>query len=223
MTRRSFLKYAAGLTSAAAGAAVCGVGYMTLVEPGWHTLERSTIAVRGLPEAFDGYRLVQLSDIHIMGERSERIVSRAVELALAQEPDAVLITGDYVTGHVDADRIVAALGGLAAPDGVWTVMGNHDHWTDVGAVREIVRSLGFTELRNASAPIERGADRFWLAGVDDIWERKHDLEQALADVPDGAPVILKAHEPDNADDVYPTGRVAQQVTGHSLGGQQRQP
>jgi hypothetical protein len=223
ITRRQLFKAFLRASAASAVVGAGGVFYVTEVEPGWHTVERVRIPLPNLPPAFEGYRLVQLSDIHVMGKESVRIVEEAIRTALGLQPDMIVITGDYVTGGVNGDALRAVLRPLHAPDGVWAVMGNHDHWSGVAAVRAAVSDVGIGELRNTHTRIQREGASLWLAGVDDIWENKHDLDAALAGIPEGAATILLAHEPDYADSVYPTGRVGLQLSGHSHGGQVRLP
>jgi predicted MPP superfamily phosphohydrolase len=121
----------------------------------------------------------------------------------------------------EAEIIVEAFSRLQAPAGVFAILGNHDHWTDAEQVCEAAREAGVTVLRNQGMALQEGA--LWLAGVDDVWEEKHDLEAALGGAPDESAVILLAHEPDYADEVAADGRVALQLSGHSHGGQVRFP
>ncbi len=216
---RSFLYGTAGLSLACLG----GTLYSTKAEPEWLKVERLRVPIQGLPPPFNDYRIVQLSDLHYTDARSGKRIHRAIDMALDLQPDLLLITGDYVTGHVDSAGLHGMLERLSALDGVWVIMGNHDHWTDVDAVRQVVSDAGLRELRNAHTRIEREGAGFWLAGVDDIWERHHDLIAALDGIPPGEATILMAHEPDYADEVYPLGRVSLQLSGHSHGGQVRIP
>lgn len=201
-------------------AALGGTLYMKRFEAGRLLVERTQVPIAGLPEAFAGFRLVQLSDFHLDSDSfSYTLARRAVEMAMDLAPDLIVLTGDYVTDHLDAVQARDTFVRLSAPYGVWTSLGNHDYWFNSAAVRELIDASGIAELRNAATPIQRGGQALWLAGVDDIWEQHHDLGAALSEAPDGAPVILLAHEPDYADEVALSGRVALQLSGHSHGGQ----
>jgi hypothetical protein len=205
-----------GITATALG----GTLYVKRFETGRLLVERTQVPITGLPEAFAGFRLVHLSDFHLDSDSfSYTLARRAVELAMELAPDMAVLTGDYVTDYLDAEAARDIFASLSAPHGVWCSLGNHDHWFDSAAVREVIAASGIAELRNAATRIERGEERIWLAGVDDIWEQHHDLGAALAGVPVGAPVILLAHEPDYADEAAADGRVTLQLSGHSHGGQ----
>ncbi len=179
------------------------------------------IPVRGLDPAFDGYRIVQISDIHMGHWISPERLYGIVELVNAEQPDLVTITGDFVSYVLDplAADMTTALGQLQAPDGVVAVMGNHDHWLDVSAVRQILQASGVVELDNRVYPIERGAARIYAAGVDDIIAGQPDLGRVLDQLPDDGPAFLLAHEPDYADVSAATKRFFLQMSGHSHGGQ----
>jgi predicted MPP superfamily phosphohydrolase len=224
-SRRDFLRKALYLTAGASMMSLGGALYGTELEPDWLKLERITVPLPGLPPAFDGYRIAQLSDIHVGPGTAPSAIRKAVRMALDLQPDLIVVTGDLVTGRVDRQALHGYLTSLAgaAPDGIWAIMGNHDYWSYVKTVREVLDSAGIPELRNAHTIIERDGQALWLAGVDDIMERHHDLGRALTGIPTDGTVILLAHEPDFADEVYPLERVSLQLSGHSHGGQVRIP
>ena len=179
------------------------------------------IPMSGLAPVFEGYRIVQISDLH-MGHwlNSERLEG-VVAMVNAQSPDLVAITGDFVSyslRQVEND-MVAGLGRLQAHDGVVAVLGNHDHWLDPQGVRRVLDRAGVRELANDVMPIQRGDDILSIAGVDDITVAAQDLDAVLAKLPDVGPSVLLAHEPDFADESAATGRFGLQLSGHSHGGQ----
>ncbi len=186
-------------------------------------LTRIEIGLPGLPGAFDGYRIAHLSDLHFGPALALNNIRRALEIAHELHTDLMVITGDFVTSRLDQDLLPRALRRLRARDGVWAVLGNHDHATDAPGLRRILQAHGVRELCNTAACLDRGGQALWLAGVDDILAQQHDLTAALAGVPDGATTVLLAHEPDFADEVAATGRVALQLSGHTHGGLVRLP
>ena len=210
-----------GSTATVGLSALGGTGYAALVEPHWLALERVDVPLPGLPAGLDGFTIVQLSDLHRGPEVTQENIAQAVELALRQEADLVVLTGDYVTGSAEyAPSCAASLSPLAASGDALACLGNHDHWTDAEAVAGALIDAGLTVLRNAAREV---ADGLWVAAVDDVWERYADLEKALEGVPASATVVLLAHEPDYADEVAASGRVSLQLSGHSHGGQVRLP
>lgn len=220
LSRRKFL------TAAAAGLSVLGGGgllYSSRLEPYWIEITQLSLTLPRLDRAFDGYRLMQISDIHLDGRFMDREhLLESIALARTQQVDAIVLTGDYVTDHINDDVVrilVEAFSGLSAPDGIYAVMGNHDYWTDANAVRRALASGGVIELSNRVHTICRGSAALHICGVDDIWERHHRFDQLLAQLPEEGAAILLAHEPDYADTSSAVGRFDLQLSGHSHGGQ----
>ena len=174
-----------------------------------------------LPAAFDGYRVIHLSDIHMGTWMNRERLEGVVDLVLAEKPDLVAITGDFVSYTLDEslDDLAEVLARLHAPDGVYAVRGNHDCWTDPERVSAMLGEAGIVELRNDFIRIERDGQRLYLAGVDDVYDERADLAAVIPRLPDDGAVILLAHEPDFADEAAGTGRFDLQLSGHSHGGQ----
>ena len=219
-TRRDFLK-ASGIVLAAGLAGLSGWGYMTRVEPAMVELTRLRTVLPRLDPAFDGYRLVQISDIHMdewmTRRRLEDIVSQVNQL----DPDLVAVTGDFIT---DARQqyladLVFAMSKLRGRDGVVAVLGNHDYWSDHSFVRLILKGSGIKELPNQVLSLARGDARLHICGVDCSYEGHDRLDQVLEQLPEQGAAILMVHEPDFADTSAATGRFDLQISGHSHGGQ----
>jgi predicted MPP superfamily phosphohydrolase len=190
--------------------------YATLVEPRWLALERVTIPVAGLPSQAEDLQMVLLSDFHLGPDVDQEHVARAVRLALQVAPDLILIAGDFVSRAQAIPACAEEVSRLRAPGGVFACLGNHDHWTAPDQVAAAMTGAGVAVLRNRAVEL---LDGLWLAGVDDVWEQRADLDAALSDVPSHAQVTLLAHEPEFADAVAADGRVALQLSGHTHGGQ----
>ncbi|MBL8093094.1 MAG: metallophosphoesterase, partial [Anaerolineales bacterium] len=225
LTRRGFLSTLLRATVAGAALTLGGAGYAARIEPRWIRVERRGLRLPRLPRAFDGFTLAQISDLHFGRAVDPAYLLAACERTTALRPDAIAVTGDFVSrlDNGEAQRVQEAVGRLRAPYGVYAVLGNHDWWTSPAIVRQAVQAGGATLLTNTSVALSRGSDRLHLAGVDDIWEGRHDLSAALASIPAQAGVILLAHEPDYADTVAADGRVDLMLSGHSHGGQVRMP
>ncbi len=216
------------------GAAALGgvIAYARYVEPYWISLERVTLTLPRLAPAFDGYRIVQISDLHMDGWMTPERIERVVDLVNEQQPDLVAITGDYVSVSPDyVSGLPKPLRRLQAPDGVVAILGNHDHLNDAAAVRSALSSAGAIDLSNTVHTLRRGSAgnstgaALHLCGIDSVMEglaRFDEVIEALDDAEPGCAVLL-AHEPDFADESAATGRFDLQLSGHSHGGQVRIP
>jgi predicted MPP superfamily phosphohydrolase len=192
-----------------------------LTEPFRLTIEHHQIRLRRLPQELDGFRIVQLSDIHHSPFTSREQIERAVATANRLKPDVVALTGDYVS----KERAYAApcaelLGTLRARHGVFAVLGNHDHWTDAALITDLFRAEGMTMLVNQGMRFEKNGAAFWLAGVDDTMVGLEDLPLALAGSRDDEFKLLLAHNPIILRRAARAG-VDLVLSGHTHGGQVR--
>jgi len=189
-----------------------------------------------------------ISDLHACDPwMSLSRIEGIVATANALNADLVVLLGDYVAGHEKITGIVPdmawakALSGLRARLGVYAVLGNHDWWADKDvqlrqdgypSAGTALLKAGIPVLENRNVRLEKNGHAFWLAGLADQlaflrrvpgqkWSvaGKDDLNAALQEVPEEAPVILLAHEPD----IFPRvpDRVALTLCGHTHGGQVR--
>ncbi len=172
---------------------------------GSRRLTRTHVTVRlpDLPPAFDGLRIVQISDTHVGPQTSRRHLARIAALAAAARPDLIVVTGDLVDDHAgDVPCYARALGALSAPFGTFAVPGNHDVYAGWPAVRERLEALPLTVLVNAWRPIERDGARLVLLGTGDPAGGRRgtafggpELDEAFDGVPANAFVIALAHNP----------------------------
>jgi predicted MPP superfamily phosphohydrolase len=232
ISRRKFLRNS---LAALAGAAVPVAAYAQFVEPHELTVGRLDLRIPGLPEAFDGFRIAQLSDLHYFPYTRKREIAAAVDLANSLHPDVTVLTGDFITSddspgaYKVTDPVYSHMGvcaellsHLKAPHGVYACAGNHDAAIGTAYVQGALGDFGIVLLRNENRPLERDGARLWIAGIDDAVHDHPDFALAVANVPRGEIIVLLAHEPDLADvtRMYP---VAVQLSGHSHGGQIRLP
>ncbi len=212
---------------AAAGGIAAGVAWIGLRGAKQIQFRRFDLALRHLPAAFDGYKVAHLTDIHLDGTRAaDKRLYKAVAWINAQQPDLIALTGDFLTLKRPGDTgvLVDALRTLRAADGVYAVLGNHDHKRNYYAVTASVKAAGVTLLLNAVQPIERGGEALYLCGVDSLSRKRARLDRVLRTLPRGAAAaILMAHEPDFADVSAITRRFDLQLSGHAHGGQIRIP
>jgi predicted MPP superfamily phosphohydrolase len=180
---------------------------------------RRDVAIAALPPAFDGYRIVQLTDLHCGPFASERRVARWVAAANRLEADLVAVTGDLIaSGSTFVPVVARALGALRGRDGVYACMGNHDYFTEGESMATALSDNGLAVLRNQGVAIERGGDRLFVAGVDDTWTGRDDLDQTLSARPAGVPTVLLAHDPALFPGAAARG-VELTLSGHTHGGQ----
>lgn len=225
ISRRDFLRILKHF-GAAAFATVAASYYGYSFEPKWLEITQVEIPLARLPKSFDGFRIAQISDIHIGGWMNRERLAEVLELVREQTPDLVVITGDFVVGHswssaldFAAEDLAAEMLTLTSEYEVLAVMGNHDHWTDVARVRDIFSRCGIHELKNELHMIIRNGESLCVAGVDDISVGQANLEAFYDRLPLNEDSILLAHEPDYADTAASIGRFGLQLSGHSHGGQ----
>ena len=177
------------------------------------------------PAALDGFRIVQISDIHIGPILDRRFSRQLTDRVNALDPDLVAVTGDLADGSVEklSDE-VAPFADLRARHGVFFVTGNHDHYSGADAWVQRIRELGFRVLRNERVTIEQDGSAFEFAGVDDhragLESRSggEDVAAALAGLPPDRAVILLAHDPTTFKKAHAMG-IDLQLSGHTHGGQ----
>lgn len=229
VSRRSFLR-----------TALFGAGGLALYagefERHWLEVVHQKVAIRGLPAAFDGVRVAQLSDIHLDEFTEPFLLREAIDEINRARPDYVLLTGDYVTAQVLPKQLTAEAawqcGKLLSRIECkqrYAIFGNHDIWAGEEHVGEALRANEITVLRNEHLPLERNGGRVWLAGLDDPVCGRPDPDRAIPTSIRNIvhePVILMCHAPDYVDELraHPTGEAVSLVlSGHTHGGQIRLP
>ena len=201
---------------------LAAIGMRSALSP--PAVRRTDLHLPGWPAALDGFRLVQISDLHLGPLLGRRFAAAVVERVNGQRPDLIAVTGDLVDGDVPALRpAVAPLSGLTARLGSFFVTGNHDYYSGAAPWQDEVRRLGQIPLRNERMSMD-GDEGFDLAGVDDrqghTFGAGHgeDLERALSGRDPARPAILLAHQPLAFAEAAARG-VALMLAGHTHGGQ----
>jgi predicted MPP superfamily phosphohydrolase len=227
MTRRRLLKSALGFFAAGAAASV----YMRWVEPTWLSVTQMDLAIPRLPSAWEGARVVQLSDIHVGDSVPDAYLERAFDHVAELEPALVAITGDFATHPSESheERLLGLLARLSPPLGVFGCLGNHEYAlsypvprADPHPVVEYLRRSNLRLLRNDAAKATRDGADLWIVGLDDLWAGRLDPPTALAKVPPGAAALTLCHNPDAADDCAAAG-CETILCGHTHGGQVHLP
>jgi predicted MPP superfamily phosphohydrolase len=219
--RRAFVNRMIGGGVAAGAVTLTGVGTATALKtPG---VKDVPIRLDRLDASLDGFRIVQLTDLHAGNTIGRSFVEDVVARANAASPDLIAITGDLVDGTVEAlADIVAPLAELRAPHGVFFVTGNHEYYAGVDPWIEHIRSLGIRVLRNERVEVA-GESGFDLVGVDDHsadrWPgHGADMARAVAGRDQSRPLVVLAHQPKQVEESAKYG-AGLQLSGHTHGGQ----
>ena len=174
------------------------------------------LPLRGLPESFHGATMVHLTDLHGGYGNTDAVHQEAIRRVNAVAADIILFTGDYIDDHKDIKDypIEETLGQFRARLGLFGSFGNHDHRRGVTGTRRKLEAAGVRVLNNESVCIASGLH---VAGVDDIFEGKPDIDLAFRDIPDHITPIVLSHSPRLIERV--SRRYAQVLSGHTHGGQ----
>jgi len=220
--RRAFLARTIGGLAASAAFVGGGVGVVTALRRVRE--KRVTVTLKKLPKALSGYRIVQLTDVHVGPTIGRAFIEEIVARVNALAPDLVAITGDLVDGSVsELAHHVEPLGRLRAKDGVFFVTGNHEYYSGVDEWLGHLATLGIRTLRNERLAI-RGAEGFDLCGVDDAHAHQYghghrmDVARALAGRDDSRACVLLAHQPKAIYKAAELGACLQ-LSGHTHAGQ----
>lgn len=215
-SRRQFLS---GLITAPLVAVSATAAYSRLIEPYNYLVSETDILIRDLPPAFEGFRITQLTDIHHSRILGLNEVRRVVDLAQQTKPDMFVLTGDYSTTYRRyIEPCAEALGALNAPEGVWAVLGNHDHYTDPELTTRALQRHHIAVLNNAHTTLQRRSDSLQLSGIDDWSWNATDWARAFSGLKTNAATILLSHQPAVLD-FEQTKNVSLILSGHTHGGQ----
>ncbi|MBL8909185.1 MAG: metallophosphoesterase [Archangium sp.] len=222
--------------------------FFTTVEPAWRTLraevvvglvipalawgfyisrrpetKRVTVDVPGLDPSLDGFRIAQISDVHIGQTLGRDFAQLVTDQVNALEADLVAVTGDLIDGAVHRLKDqVAPLGGLKGKHGVFYVTGNHEYYHGASAWQAEGRRLGWNVLHNEHRVVADG--KLVIGGVTDLEgarfsdAHRPDVDMAFAQAPAGVPRVLLAHQPRFAR-AAKEANVSLMLSGHTHGGQ----
>ena len=184
-----------------------------------------SIPLKGLPTSFDGFRIVQISDLHVGPLIDRDYVVNTVDIANRLKADLIALTGDFVDGSVEYLRsAVAPLALLKSVHGSYFITGNHEYYWGVDAWMGEFERLGATVLDNRHVVIDNGLDSFVLAGISDLstlrmaGSNQSDPAAALAGSPKDKVKLLLAHHPGSYDMAESAG-FDLQLSGHTHAGQ----
>lgn len=214
--------------------------YATRVEPTWLHVKKIKVPLEGLSSAFNGFKIVQLSDFHYKhGENlPPHFLQEVVDRVNFLQPSMLVITGDFVHNldqvDVDVKFLASYLSQIEAPFGKFAVLGNHDYNFFHNGFREqpdnatddmirILREAGIVVLRNQFKKIHRGKEYIQLVGLDDLDAGYFDAYTAMRGVNLNKNVIALSHNPDSISHFWRRYRVDLMLCGHTHGSQVKLP
>lgn len=182
----------------------------------YYKVRRETLRFNDLPDAFDGFTITQLSDIHSGSFDSEKGVQKGLDLVNDQNSDLLLFTGDLVNNRAsEMDRWIPAFSKLKAHYGKFSVLGNHDYgdymkweseghkYANLARLKKVHQEIGFRLLLNEAVTVEKEGQHISVVGVENWgkggFHKYGDLDKATANVPAGAFKILLSHDPSHWD------------------------
>ena len=223
--RRKFRKWIDKSVLAMLVISLCCYIYGTKIEPNWIEIVPIEITIPNLARTFDGFKVVQISDLHTSKFMPDARLAKIFQLVNRQQPDAIAITGDIITMNckVDGEKLQQQLSQLHSKFVTVAVMGNHDHGRKINLVKQTLAQSNILNLENQVFTIEREGHLLSIAGLDDPYWGKPDLAKVLSQLPKEAPAIFLVHEPDYIEKSAETHRFALQLSGHTHGGQIRIP
>ncbi len=218
MNRRTFLKFALY------GGTVLIGSYPVLIERNIVQVNRYRVAVANLPASFQGFTLAHLTDLHLGFLVSESFVEDIVHRTNRLGADVIVCTGDYVHDKnttAEIDKVWPILAKLEAREGVYAVLGNHDHWADSDRSIYWLERTG-QNLRHQCRPVYRGRDRILIGGAGDYWQDELRIDETFSCSDEHECRILLSHNPDSVDSRFTTP-LSLVLSGHTHGGQVRIP
>ena len=189
---------------------------------------RADLPIKGLPKEADGIKIGVMSDFHAGAFDNKEIILQSIAAINAEQPDIITILGDYMNAQTTRDSksleknsyIFEALRSLEAPQGIYAVLGNHDHWIDAHFVQDKLSGLTAQILTNQDIVLDNGLA---MAGIDDLLKGSPDSKKAMANIPPETTTILLSHNPDVNLQLNDEARICLVISGHTHGGQIRIP
>jgi len=194
------------------------------IEPNRLVVNHDAITIDSWPKELSGLRIAMIGDVHTDTRYiNEAKLQKIVDLTNAQNPDVIVLLGDYVQGgrnnpsRVEPEVTALYLKTLKAPLGVYVILGNHDWWYNGEKVRHAFENEGLPVIDDEVKELNWRGKSFWLAGLADLWTRPQQVTATIDKAPAGATIIALTHNPD----VFPTvpQTVPLLLAAHTHGGQ----
>ncbi|MBR5803352.1 MAG: metallophosphoesterase [Bacteroidaceae bacterium] len=186
--------------------------------PGVGRIRRYTVSNPQVPESFEGFRIAFASDFHLKSKYKYRHLQHTVRALLDEQPDVLLLGGDYQEGCQYVETLFSTIGEIKPPHGVYAVLGNNDYERCTDEIRRAMQDNGIRLLEHETDTITRGGQNIILAGVANGFDLKHYNIPPTIALNDDNYVVMITHTPDYTEDVdiIHTDLV---LAGHTHGGQ----
>jgi predicted MPP superfamily phosphohydrolase len=218
--RRDFLRWSFG----AVALSPAGVfAYGAVIGKERYEIVERTVTLPRLSSRLDGFRIVQLTDIHVGNFMKQAKLEWYVRAVNDLRPNIIALTGDFIGSSPHfIPACAAALEKLDAQDGVYACLGNHDYWVGAQHVTAALQAAGVQVLRNEVYTLSWKGALLNIAGVDDPWRGHTDFDRALSMADPNAPTIMLCHQPDLFPAAVQRG-IDLTLAGHYHGGQVKLP
>jgi len=189
-----------------------------LIEPYWIESKEIYFTSEKIPDSFDNFKIVFISDIHHGAVYSRKRLKTLVNRVNALQPDLILLGGDYIDQSKYIQSCFDEFKNLHTEYGVYGVLGNHDHFAGANMVANAMNKAGIICIDNKSYWLTKGSEKIKIGGVGDYWNDIQDLHATIKDTKPDDFVILLSHNPDYAEEIK-TDKVDLVLSGHTHGGQ----
>lgn len=226
LSRRQFLKGAAGVSILGFLTTTFGYGYARYIEPRMIDAVSLTIHDAQLPASFDQFKIAQFSDVHLSDTFPTEDLESIVQKINTESPDLIVFTGDLVdfqSSIEEHEKARAYLSKLDAPFGKMAICGNHDYGPfGIDVYEKTMEACGFTLCKNEVFLLEKEGAHIQLATLDDLMMNVPDYDLIKREVSSDLFTLLLVHEPDAALELKTTP-INLQLSGHTHGGQIQLP
>jgi len=196
----------------------------------WVKVEETEVSSKRIPKEFDGFKIVQISDVHLPKNASS--VKGLIKLVEKQKPDVIFMTGDIIDRkcNIETSRFKELAEGIAQISSCYFVLGNHEHLNDVVSYNQVMSDVGVINLNDSMCVLDKGGDKITLMGLDNYTPFSEDVFEGDSAIEDWSEIedsyrILLAHRPELSRSYSDQSDIKPDLvfSGHAHGGQIRIP